>query len=126
MIVALGEPEEQAFHLDALAVCKKPLKASRAQIPKSLHEDVHLVEGFALWDFAEKFEYGAFRSGHHQWVLPFALLLCKAAVLRGLLRGVSFCEESRDVAVPEKPARVMQDELCVDGHARDPSRQDHV
>ena len=56
-------------------------------------------------------------------IFPVPRLLREAAVLRRLRRVLPFREEGRDVAVPEKLARVMKNELGVHRNARHPSRQ---
>src|ERR1700730_140938 len=60
VLMAVGEIEEQALHLDAAAVGEELLQAAGAEIGEALHEHVGLMKAFALGQFVEKLEDRAF------------------------------------------------------------------
>jgi hypothetical protein len=73
VIVAFSEAAEQPLDLDALAIGKEHLKTPRAQIAKSLHQDIRLVKGFALWKLVEQFEEWRVRARTSSRDIPIAL-----------------------------------------------------
>ena len=61
MAVAVGEEEEEPFHLDALAVTEKLLHPPGSEVHRALHDHVCVVERGLAGEFVQKLQIGALR-----------------------------------------------------------------
>jgi len=61
MLMTVGKEEEEPFDLDAFAIGKKFLQATRAEVRHSLNQHIDLMESLATWQFIKQFKQGALR-----------------------------------------------------------------
>ena len=72
MRVPVGKVKEQPLHLNAVTFGKESLQAARAEIGKTLHQHIGLMEAFALRQLVKQFEDRALRRRESKGPVPFA------------------------------------------------------
>ena len=72
MLITIGKEEEEALDLYVPTISKQRLQAPGAEIGKSRHELVDLMETFARRQFIQEFKQGALRCGEGEGPVPLA------------------------------------------------------